>query len=488
MSTEVTEKPTGLIRQPPQNPNSVVGFLEVAKVFAASELVPATYRGKPANCLIAADIANRLGVSTISVMQNLYPINGRISWSSQFIIALINSCGKFSNLQYAMSGEGATRTCVAFAKNKDGDRLESPAVSMAMARGEGWLGKAGSKWQTMPELMLQYRAASFFGKLHCPEILMGMMTTEEAEDIPPEPQSAKKKTEMSDIASATKSDAVATGDPVIESEAESVEQQSPATDDQPAEAAATTTEAASQPAAVETTEAKAKRTRRTKAEMEAARAAESPAAGTEIATTATTVATSPTDSAPLADAPQVETLKWIGRVSNRIPLDRWLDVLAKRNGAKDESQLTFTQAAELILNLKTKWPDMVVPEFGKALKEANAAAGTLVTPTDIPFVPSDPADAEPLNAAVAGRATDDQVREMIHYRELLGISLVDWSTILSQKNVDSESQLSQSDADVFLRRLVAKHQKKTTSAGMASWGNAVAPDQPAMTDATAIKN
>lgn len=47
---------------------------------------------------------------------------------------------------------------------------------------KGWFSKDGSKWRTMPELMLRYRAASFFGRLYAPDILYGMQTTEEVED------------------------------------------------------------------------------------------------------------------------------------------------------------------------------------------------------------------------------------------------------------------------------------------------------------------
>ena len=52
-----------------------------------------------------------------------------------------------------------------------------------MAKKEGWFNKSGSKWQTMPEQMLRYRAAAFWQRVYCPEISMGFMTTEEAEDI-----------------------------------------------------------------------------------------------------------------------------------------------------------------------------------------------------------------------------------------------------------------------------------------------------------------
>jgi hypothetical protein len=157
-----------------------------AKVLAASDLVPKEFKGNIANCIIGLEIAGRIGASPLSVLQNLYIVHGKPSWSSQFIIAAVNSTGKFSPLRFDMTGEPANRTCTAWATDlATGDRLESPQVSMAMAKAEQWIDKAGSKWKTMPELMLRYRAATFFGRLYAPEILMGMQTMEEVIDITP---------------------------------------------------------------------------------------------------------------------------------------------------------------------------------------------------------------------------------------------------------------------------------------------------------------
>src|SRR5690606_36386475 len=74
--------------------------------------------------------------------------------------------------------------CVAWAKDREsGERLESPPVSLQLTHDEGWYSKNGSKWQTMPQLMLRYRAATLFARLYAPEITLGMRTTDEVEDI-----------------------------------------------------------------------------------------------------------------------------------------------------------------------------------------------------------------------------------------------------------------------------------------------------------------
>jgi hypothetical protein len=158
----------------------------IAKALASSALVPKEYQGQTglANTLVAMEIAGRMGLSALQVMQNLHIIHGRPSWSSQFIIAMINGCGRFTPLDYNVSGEGDTLSCFAYATEiATGKELRGPVVTMAMAKREGWATKSGSKWQTMPDLMVRYRAAAFWGRLYVPEFLVGMKTQEEVVDI-----------------------------------------------------------------------------------------------------------------------------------------------------------------------------------------------------------------------------------------------------------------------------------------------------------------
>lgn len=169
-----------------------------ARLYTSSQLVPTIYQGNTAgalaNTVIALNIAHRIGADELMVMQNLYVIQGRPSWSSQFIISALNSCGRFSPIRFELRSLGnithngktlENRECKAIATElASGQLLEGPPVTIAMSIAEGWYGKNGSKWQTMPELMLRYRAASFFGRLYAPEILNGMYSQEEAEEMP----------------------------------------------------------------------------------------------------------------------------------------------------------------------------------------------------------------------------------------------------------------------------------------------------------------
>lgn len=203
----------------------------IAKMLSSSTLVPEQYRatiqkkaGKDeygnqvwreevnpnglSNCVIALNMANRMGADPLMVMQNLYLVNGRPSWSSQFIMAGINSSGRFSALRFEIKDLGEKEigyeettwenrkpkkitksikvhdfSCVAWAIEREtGERLESSTITIEMAVKEGWYQKDGSKWQTMPEQMLRYRAASFFGRVYAPELLMGLRSTEEEQE------------------------------------------------------------------------------------------------------------------------------------------------------------------------------------------------------------------------------------------------------------------------------------------------------------------
>ena len=162
-----------------------------AQMLASSTLVPKEFQGNMANCAIGLNIAKRLGADPFMVIQNVDVIHGRPSFRATFLIAMVNASGRFTPLQFKLTGEGPTRACVAHCKDKaTGEAIDGPEITMAMAKAEGWSTKAGSKWLTMPELMLRYRAAAFFARLYAPDITLGMQTAEELYDAPAEPRVA----------------------------------------------------------------------------------------------------------------------------------------------------------------------------------------------------------------------------------------------------------------------------------------------------------
>ena len=169
--------------------NAFVSVQRMAKALASSTLVPDSYRGEAnlGNCIIALELSQRIGASVMAVMQSMVPIHGKPTWSAAFLIATVNSCGRFSPMRFRWVGkEGADDWgCRAYAVEREGNlELVGALVTIAMAKAEGWYSKNGSKWKTMPEQMLQYRAAAFWTRAYAPEIALGMHTSEEVNDTP----------------------------------------------------------------------------------------------------------------------------------------------------------------------------------------------------------------------------------------------------------------------------------------------------------------
>lgn len=163
-------------------------YYKFATTIATSNLIPESYKGKPDDCMIAVDMAARMGVPFLTVMQNLYVVKGKPSWSGQACKMLVENCGKFraGSVRPVYFGEKDTdsRGCRLDAVWKDtGEKIEGPDVTIGTAKKEGWYNKPGSKWQTIPEQMLAYRAATFFARIYCPEALMGVQSADEVEHI-----------------------------------------------------------------------------------------------------------------------------------------------------------------------------------------------------------------------------------------------------------------------------------------------------------------
>lgn len=168
--------------------DTVQGFnalQRIARLFSSSALVPDVYKGNIANTSIALEMAFRMRANPLMVMQNLYIVHGNPGWSSKFLIATFNQCGRFTAVRYEWTGEPGkpNRGCKAFATEKStGERVEGPLVDWTMVVAEGWSTKKGSKWLTMPELMFMYRAAAFMIRTTAPELTMGLPTAEEEFD------------------------------------------------------------------------------------------------------------------------------------------------------------------------------------------------------------------------------------------------------------------------------------------------------------------
>jgi hypothetical protein len=178
--------------------------LRIARNFAQdlsrSTMIPTQYQNNYANCLVALEYANRTGQSPLQVMQSLNVIQGRPSWDSKALIGMINTSGKYDHdlrFTYGKDSNGEINSCFAWTK-KDGEVIEGIPYTMEKAKKEGLLNKNNSFWNKDHVLMLTYRAVSRFASINCPEITLGLYTTEEVRDFT-NVSSTKGKASLNDV-------------------------------------------------------------------------------------------------------------------------------------------------------------------------------------------------------------------------------------------------------------------------------------------------
>lgn len=171
-------------------------LMEQAQFLSKSTIVPVMYQNRPENCLIAIEMATRMNVSPLMVMQNLYVVQGKPSWSGSAMASMVRSSTQFRNVELVFVGTEGTDNWGAYVQAErvaNGKTVKGATVTIAIAKKEGWYQKAGSKWQSMPEQMLSYRAFAWFSRVHCPELTMGLQSTEEVSDVYGEIQSERQR-------------------------------------------------------------------------------------------------------------------------------------------------------------------------------------------------------------------------------------------------------------------------------------------------------
>lgn len=181
-----------VIEKTPELPSGAGIISQLRKAYAIAQImcqagnIPDSYKNKPADCMVAIDMADRMGVSPLMVMQSMYVVQGKPSWSGQACMSFIQANPNFKDVKPVYTGTQGTpgRGCYISAKRaSDDSEIRGVCVTMEMAAAEGWTSKRGSKWLTMPDLMLAYRAAAFFARVYCPAVLMGVSVEGENEDI-----------------------------------------------------------------------------------------------------------------------------------------------------------------------------------------------------------------------------------------------------------------------------------------------------------------
>jgi hypothetical protein len=182
---------------------NLAGLESIGRMYAKSDLVPDHYKNNPSNCAIAAQMAMRCKVDVFLFMQASYIVHGKCGIEGKLVIAMINASGQIKGrIRWKFEGEGKSRKCTAYVVDAfSGETLEQ-TVTWDMVEAEGWhLEKKSqkSKWMTLPEMMFKYRSATFLARTSFPDVIMGMHTVDELEDIEETPPPRKPVKSLDDL-------------------------------------------------------------------------------------------------------------------------------------------------------------------------------------------------------------------------------------------------------------------------------------------------
>ena len=158
---------------------------ELAKTIAASNIIPAELRGKPADVFVLLDLAESLNEPYWKVINGIRVAQGRLMVTAEFQIGRALSSGVFlGTFEYERKKEKENLGIrVKAISAQTGEPVVGPWVDLKMAKADGWTRNKKYQNPEMAEHMLRLRAATFFIRLHCPQTTFGGMTAEEGEDV-----------------------------------------------------------------------------------------------------------------------------------------------------------------------------------------------------------------------------------------------------------------------------------------------------------------
>lgn len=184
MSNEIVTtqgQSTPSIYSSPLQPRNFGELMEFAKIAAGSGMVPRDYAGKPQAVVIACQMGAELGLAPMQSLQNIAVINGRPSVWGDALLALVRSSPICDDVVEVIEGSGDNRVAICTATRK-GKKAVVGRFSVRDAQNAGLWTKPGP-WKQYPDRMLQMRARGFALRDAFPDVLRGLITAEEAQDM-----------------------------------------------------------------------------------------------------------------------------------------------------------------------------------------------------------------------------------------------------------------------------------------------------------------
>jgi len=164
-------------------PANLQEAMQMADMLAKSQMVPKCYQNKPNDTLVAMMMGSELGLNPIQALQNIAVINGKPAIYGDALLALVQSHPKFGGQEESFDEASMTATCTVWRKGDE--KRHTVIFSKFDAEKAGLWGKQGP-WQQYPKRMLMWRARGYALRDKFADALGGLITVEEAQDMPTE--------------------------------------------------------------------------------------------------------------------------------------------------------------------------------------------------------------------------------------------------------------------------------------------------------------
>ena len=153
--------------------------MRLSTMIANSQLAPKDFRGKPEDTLVAMMMGNELGLNPLQSIQNIAVINGRPCVWGDALLALVQNHPSFGGIEETFDDATMTASCTVWRKK---GTKHTQTFSKADAELAGLWGR--NTWKQYPKRMLAMRARGFALRNQFADALLGLITAEEAQDIP----------------------------------------------------------------------------------------------------------------------------------------------------------------------------------------------------------------------------------------------------------------------------------------------------------------
>ena len=178
-----------IIKAPARNtlePQSFGELMQFATMLSKSTMVPKDFQHKPENVIVAVQWGREIGLGPLQALQNIAVINGRPSIWGDAMMALVRGSGICEYITETIAGEGDGMVATCRTKRRDDPNEIVRTFSIADAKSAGLLGKQGP-WMQYRSRMLQLRARGFALRDGFADVLRGVISAEEAQDMLPDP-------------------------------------------------------------------------------------------------------------------------------------------------------------------------------------------------------------------------------------------------------------------------------------------------------------